>query len=58
MRRSLRLIARHLGRSASTVSREFSRNGEATGTQLPGQIKPPGIGRVIPSCASCLATRS
>src|ERR1700727_3752237 len=27
MRRSLRSIARHLGRSASTVSREVSRNG-------------------------------
>jgi IS30 family transposase len=29
MRRSLRSIARHLGRSASTVSREVSRNGGA-----------------------------
>src|SRR6516225_8515652 len=34
MRRSLRSIARHLGRSASTVSREVSRNGGAD--PLPG----------------------
>src|SRR6476660_8163141 len=58
MRRSLRSIARHLGRSASTVSREVSRNGGATATGLPGQIRPPGIGRGVPSFASWLATRS
>ena len=45
MRRSLRSIARHLGRSASTVSREVSRNGGADRYRAAGQIRPPGIGR-------------
>ena len=58
MRRSLRSIASHLGRSASTVSREVSRNGGRTATGQPGQIRPPGIGRGVPSFASWLATRS
>jgi DNA-binding CsgD family transcriptional regulator len=51
---SLRSIARQLGRSASTISREVSR----IGIGLPGRIKPPGIGRCVPSCASWLAVRS
>ena len=59
MRRSLRSIARHLGRSASTISREVQRNGAgriATGPH--GPIRPRGIGPVVPSFASWLAVRS
>jgi DNA-binding CsgD family transcriptional regulator len=54
MHRPLRSIARHLGRSASTVSREVSPMEERTATGLLGQIRPRGI----PSFASWLATRS
>lgn len=36
MRRSLRSIARHLGRSASTISREVNRNGGADGYRAAG----------------------
>ena len=58
MRRSLRSIARHLGRSASTISREVSAMEERIAIGLPGPIRPPGIGRGVPSFASWLAVRS
>jgi Helix-turn-helix domain len=50
MQRSLRLIARQLGRSASTISREVSRMVDWIGIGLPGRIKLPGIGRCVPLC--------
>ncbi|MEH2480536.1 hypothetical protein V1282_003893 [Nitrobacteraceae bacterium AZCC 2146] len=45
MRRSLRSIARHLGRSASTISREVQRNGgadryRAARSELPRSVEP------------------
>src|SRR5262245_50815285 len=58
MRCSLRAIARHLGRSASTVRREVSRNGERTATDQLGRIRLPGIGLGVPSFASWPVTRS
>jgi IS30 family transposase len=47
MRRSLRAIARHLGRSASTVSREISRNlfGAGNRQMLTQQIEQRGARR-------------
>jgi hypothetical protein len=57
MRRSLRSIARHLGRSASTISREVLAMAGRTAIELPGPIGPPGIGRCVPSFASWLAVR-
>ena len=58
MRCSLRSIARHLGRSPSTISREVQRNGGADiAIGLPGPIRPPGIGRGVQSFASWLAVR-
>src|SRR6516165_5493714 len=50
MRSSLRSIARHLGRSASTVRSAAME--ERTVTGPPGQIRLPGIGRGVPSFAS------
>jgi hypothetical protein len=57
MRCSLRSIARHLGRSPSTISREVQRNG-GIAIGLRGPIRPRGIGRSAPSFASWLAVRS
>ncbi|WP_256477123.1 helix-turn-helix domain-containing protein [Bradyrhizobium sp. 186] len=49
MRCSLRSIARHLGRSPSTVSREVQRNGGGqSAIGLRGPIRPRGIGRGRP----------
>jgi Helix-turn-helix domain len=56
-RRSLRSIARHLGRSASTISREVLAMAGRTAIELPGRIKPPGIGRCVTSFANWLAVR-
>jgi hypothetical protein len=53
---SLRSIARHLGRSPSTITCEVQRNGGAIGLQ--GPIRPLGIGRGAQSFASWLAVRS
>jgi len=58
MRCSLRSIARHLGRSPSTISREVQRNGGAITIGLRGPIRLRGIGRGVPSFASWLAVRS
>ena len=57
MRCSLRSIARHLGRSPSTISREVQRNGGFT-IGLRDPIGPRGIGRDAPSFANRLAVRS
>ena len=56
MRCSLRSIARHLGRSPSTISREVMAARIAMG--LRGPIRPGGIGRGARRFASWLAVRS
>ena len=58
MRCSLRSIARHLGRSPSTISREVQRMAGRIAIGLRGPIRPGGIGRGARSFASWLAVRS
>jgi DNA-binding CsgD family transcriptional regulator len=58
MRRSLRSIALHLGRSASTISREVHRNGGADRYRAARSDQAAWIGRGVPSFASWLAVRS
>src|SRR3982075_1799405 len=58
MRCSLRSIARHLGRSPSTISREVQRMAGRIAIGLRGPIRLRGIGRGAPSFASWLAGRS
>ena len=52
---SLRGIARLLGRSASTISREVRRNGGAERYRATGPIRRRGIGPCVRSAASWLA---
>ena len=52
---SLRSIARRLGRSPSTISREILRNGGQSAIGRHGPTKPPGTEPVAPSRASWLA---
>jgi hypothetical protein len=58
MRRSLRSIAHHLGRPASTISREVHRNGGLIAIGLRDPIRRPGIEGDVPSFASWLAVHS
>ena len=47
-----------IGTIVSTIGREVSSNEAWIAIGLPGPIKPPGIGRGVPSSASGLAVRS
>ena len=58
MRRSLRSIALHLGRSASTISREVHRNGGADRYRAARSDQAAWDRRGVPSFATWLAARS
>ncbi len=59
IKRSLRAIARLLGRSPSTISREIRRNGAGQShIERPPRIRPHGIAPCVPRCVSWLVAQT